>query len=95
MRERTPRVQHEKWAPAPDRRDPVSLILESGRGRIQELLPIRYGRMMVSPFTFYRGTADIMAADLAPMPVSGLHAQNLRRLSSDEPGWVRYSRAPG
>jgi uncharacterized protein (DUF2252 family) len=75
LRERMPRVQHEKWAPAPDRRDPVSLILESGIGRIQELLPIRYGRMMVSPFTFYRGTAGIMAADLAQMPVSGLHAQ--------------------
>jgi uncharacterized protein (DUF2252 family) len=75
LRKRTPRVQHEKWMPASDRRDPVSLVLESGRGRIHELLPIRYGRMMVSPFTFYRGTADIMAADLAPMPVSGLRAQ--------------------
>ena len=61
-----PRVEHEKWGAAPDRRDPVSLILESGEGRIQELLPIRYGRMAVSPFTFYRGTADIMAADLGP-----------------------------
>ena len=75
LRDRMPRVQHEKWIPASDRRDPVSLVLESGKGRIQELLPIRYGRMMVSPFTFYRGTADIMAADLGPTAVSGLRAQ--------------------
>ena len=60
-----------KWVPAPDRRDPVSLVLESDKGRIQEL-PIRYGRMMVSPFTFYRRTSDIMAADVRPAPVSGL-----------------------
>jgi uncharacterized protein (DUF2252 family) len=75
LRERMPRAQHEKWVPAPNRRDPVSLILETSKGRIQELLPIRYGRMVVSPFTFYRGTADIMAADLGPTPVSGLRAQ--------------------
>ena len=75
LRDRISRMEHEKWTPAPDRRDPVSLILESGEGRIQELLPIRYGRMAVSPFTFYRGTADIMAADLGSMPVSGLRAQ--------------------
>ena len=75
LRDRMPRAEHDKWAPALNRRDPVSLILESGEGRIQELLPIRYGRMAVSPFTFFRGTADIMAADLGPMRASGLRAQ--------------------
>jgi uncharacterized protein (DUF2252 family) len=75
LRQRVPREQHEKWAPAHGRRDPVSMLMESSGGRIPELVPIRYGRMMVSPFTFYRGTADIMAADLGPTPVSSLRAQ--------------------
>jgi uncharacterized protein (DUF2252 family) len=51
------------------------LVIESSKGRIPELIPIRYARMIVSPFTFYRGTANIMAADLASTPVSGLHSQ--------------------
>jgi uncharacterized protein (DUF2252 family) len=70
-----PREQHAEWTPSRKRRDPVELVIESSKGRIPELIPIRYGRMMVSPFTFYRGTANIMAADLAPTPVTGLHAQ--------------------
>jgi len=75
LRRRVPREQHGQWTPARSRRDPVELVIESSKGRIPELIPIRYGRMMVSPFTFYRGTANIMAADLAPTPVSGLPAQ--------------------
>ena len=75
LRRRVPREQHGEWTPARNRRDPVELVIESSKGRIPELIPIRYGRMMVSPFTFYRGTANIMAADLAPTPVSGLQAQ--------------------
>jgi hypothetical protein len=75
LRRRVPREQHAEWTPARSRRDPVELVIESSKGRIPELIPIRYGRMSVSPFTFYRGTANIMAADLAPTPVSGLHAQ--------------------
>ena len=75
LRQRVPREQHGEWTPSRDRRDPVELVIESSKGRIPELIPIRYGRMMVSPFTFYRGTANIMAADLAPTPVSGLRAQ--------------------
>jgi uncharacterized protein (DUF2252 family) len=70
-----PREQHAEWTLSRKRRDPVELVIESSKGRIPELIPIRYGRMMVSPFTFYRGTANIMAADLAPTPVTGLHAQ--------------------
>src|SRR6516162_104462 len=75
LRRQVPRKQHGEWTPARNRRDPVELVIESSKGRIPELIPIRYGRMMVSPFTFYRGTANIMAADLAPTPVSGLQAQ--------------------
>lgn len=75
LRRRVPREQHGEWTPSHNRRDPVELVIESSKGRIPELIPIRYGRMMVSPFTFYRGTANIMAADLASTPVSGLQAQ--------------------
>lgn len=75
LRERLPREQHSQWTRSPKRRDPVEMVTESSKGRIPELIPIRYGRMMVSPFTFYRGTANIMAADLAGTPVSGLRAQ--------------------
>lgn len=75
LRQRLPREEHSQWAPSPRRRDPVEMVTESSKGRIPELIPIRYGRMMVSPFTFYRGTANIMAADLAGTPVTGLQAQ--------------------
>jgi len=75
MRQRVPREKHGEWTLPRERRDPVELVIESSKGRIPELIPIRYGRMMVSPFTFYRGTANIMAADLASTPVSGFHTQ--------------------
>lgn len=75
LRDRVPRQKHAEWSPPKDRRDPVDMVLESSKGRIPELIPIRYGRMMVSPFTFYRGTANIMAADLASTPATGLRAQ--------------------
>src|SRR5260370_19654819 len=75
LRQRVPRQKHGEWTPPRNRRDPVELVIESSQGRIPELVPIRYGRMMVSPFTFYRGAANIMAADLESTPVTGLHAQ--------------------
>lgn len=75
LRERVPREQHGEWSASGRRCDPVDQVIESGQGRLPELLPIRHGRMMVSPFTFYRGTANIMAADLADTPVSGINAQ--------------------
>src|SRR5258706_5308145 len=75
LRDRVPRTSHGEWTPPARRSDPVDLVLESSKGRIPELIPIRYGRMMVSPFTFYRDTADIMAEALAPTPVTGLCAQ--------------------
>ncbi len=74
-RRRTPRSSHEGWAPAPDRADPVALIEEQATTRVQELVPIRHARMLVSPFTFYRGAALLMAADLAGTPTSGITTQ--------------------
>ena len=75
LRQHVAREQHGEWRPARNRRDPVDLVIQSSKGRIPALIPIRNGRMMVSPFTFYRGTANIMAADLARTPASGLQAQ--------------------
>jgi len=66
---------HTKWSPAADRPDPVALLEEQDKTREPDLVPVRHGRMMVSPFTFYRGAAKIMAADLAPTPVAGLDTQ--------------------
>ena len=70
-----PRSSHAGFTPSEQRPDPVALLEEQGTSRVPELVPIRYGRMLVSPFTFYRGAALIMAADLAGTPSSGLYAQ--------------------
>jgi uncharacterized protein (DUF2252 family) len=70
-----PRSVHGEWAPAADRPDPVAILQEQAATRLQELVPIRYGRMLVSPFTFYRGAAAVMAADLAATPDSGIVVQ--------------------
>ena len=70
-----PRAAHGDWAPAADRRDPVELLEEQAASRVPELVPIRYGRMLVSPFTFFRGAAYPMAADLAGAPRTGLEVQ--------------------
>jgi uncharacterized protein (DUF2252 family) len=74
-RQLVPRGSHAGWAPASDRPDPVELLQAQARNRIQELLPIRYGRMMASPFAFLRGSAIVMANDLASTPNSGIQAQ--------------------
>jgi uncharacterized protein (DUF2252 family) len=73
--ERTPPSSHSGWHPAADRPDPVALIEEQDLTREQDLVPVRHGRMAVSAFTFYRGGARIMAADLKDTPVAGLDAQ--------------------
>ena len=70
-----PREAHGGWKPPKDRRDPVELVLESNEGRMPDLVPIRHGRMVQSPFAFFRGTAALMAADLAHTPNSGLRVQ--------------------
>ena len=66
---------HAGWKPAKDRPDPVALLEEQNARREPDLVPVRHGRMMVSPFTFYRGAAKIMAADLAETPRAGLNVQ--------------------
>src|SRR5512147_2862154 len=75
LRDAAPRKVQAEWKPPADRADPIDLLIESSKGRQEELIPIRYGRMMVSPFTFYRGAAKIMAADLAGTPRSGITTQ--------------------
>jgi uncharacterized protein (DUF2252 family) len=70
-----PRSDHEVWEASPARPDPVALLESQAESRVPELVPIRYGRMLVSPFTFYRGAALIMASDLATTPRSGLDVQ--------------------
>lgn len=75
LRRKVPRSSHGEWSSAPDRPDPVRLIEEQNETRLPWLVPVRRARMSVSPFTFYRGTARIMASDLAPTPISGLHVQ--------------------
>jgi uncharacterized protein (DUF2252 family) len=75
-RNEVPRSSHGRWAPPQDRLDPVALLEEQGESRVAELVPIRYGRMLVSPFTFFRGAALIMAADLAATGRSGLNVQS-------------------
>lgn len=71
----TPRSSHAGWNPAANRRSPVAILEAQARTRVPELVPIRYGRMLSSPFGFFRGGAAIMAADLAATPVTGLRAQ--------------------
>ena len=75
VRSEVPRSSLADWEPAPDRRDPIELLEEQARTRVQELVPIRHGRMLVSPFTFYRGGAFLMAADLDASPRTGLTVQ--------------------
>jgi uncharacterized protein (DUF2252 family) len=74
-RDRTPPSSHAKWVPAADRPDLIGLLEEQNATREPDLVPVRHGRMMVSPFTFYRGAAKIMAADLKGTPVAGLGVQ--------------------
>jgi uncharacterized protein (DUF2252 family) len=74
-RKTVPRGAHAIWSPAPRRPDPIAALRGQDAGRLPELVPIRWGRMSVSPFTFYRGAALTMAADLSTTPVSGLRVQ--------------------
>jgi len=72
LRKQVPRTSHGDWKPAADRPDPLSLLQAQDERRIQHLLPIKYGRMLESPFAFLRGSAVVMAADLADSPATGL-----------------------
>ncbi len=75
LRREVPRSAHDTFAPAARRRDPVEILEEQARTRVPELIPVRYERMLASPFTFFRGAAAVMAADLAATPVTGLTVQ--------------------
>ena len=75
LRDSVPRASQGIWKRPKDRHDPLDLLKASDAGRMPELLPIRYGRMLQSPFTFYRGAANVMAADLAGTPSMGTHVQ--------------------
>jgi uncharacterized protein (DUF2252 family) len=74
-REAVSRVSHGDWEPAADRPDPIEVLMASNAGRVEDLIPIRFGRMAVSPFTFLRGSAAVMTADLAALPTTGLQVQ--------------------
>lgn len=75
LRDEVPRRSHASWNPSASRRDPIEILKESNQDRLAELVPIRYGRMLPSPFTFLRGSAGLMAADLATTPTTGLRVQ--------------------
>jgi uncharacterized protein (DUF2252 family) len=75
LRTKAPRTSHGEYAPAADRPDPIGLLEESNRTRVPHLVPIRYGRMSLSPFAYLRGSAGVMASDLANTPVSGIKVQ--------------------
>jgi uncharacterized protein (DUF2252 family) len=75
LRETHPREDHALWRPPESGRDPLAILQASNRGRVPELVPIRYGRMLASPFTFLRGSAALMACDLATTPTTGIHVQ--------------------
>jgi uncharacterized protein (DUF2252 family) len=74
-RAEVPRESHAKWEPSPDRPDPVALLESQGASRVPDLVPVRYGRMMETPFTYYRGAALPMASDLATTPATGMIVQ--------------------
>ena len=75
LREKVPRSSHAEWAAPADRRDPAEVLRDSERGRLPELVPIRYGRMRQSPFAFFRGSAALMAQDLSKTPTTGIRVQ--------------------
>ena len=92
LREKCPRTSHAEWKPPQNRPDPVGLVLKADAGRIPDLLALRHGRMVQSPFTFYRGSALAMAVDLAGTPSTGIRVQcggdshivNFRALATPE-----------
>jgi len=75
LRDKIPREQHGQWKEGKGRTNPINILQQSDAGRMKELVPIRYGRMLQSPLAFYRGAAAVMASDLARTPVTGLKVQ--------------------
>jgi hypothetical protein len=75
LRDKVQRGLHGAWKRGKGEVDPLAILRASDKGRVARLLPIRYGRMLQTPFTFYRGSAAVMAADLAKTPATGIHVQ--------------------
>src|ERR1700689_2315649 len=75
LRKQVPRADHGSWSPARGRPDPVGRLAENNRSRLPDLVPVRYGRMLASPFAFLRGSAVIMADDLAGTPATGVRVR--------------------
>jgi len=75
LRDRVPRDAHAAWRVSADRADPIAILQAADVNRQPELVPLRYGRMLQSPFTFYRGSAGVMASDLAGTPATGIRVQ--------------------
>jgi uncharacterized protein (DUF2252 family) len=75
LRRKVPRSAHSEWSPPAARADPIDILIEQGKNRVQELLPIRYARMSADPFGFLRGAAAVMAADLAHTATTGIRIQ--------------------
>jgi hypothetical protein len=75
LRDSVPRASHAEWKPSATRRDPIDILEASNKDRLPQLVPIRYGRMLASPFTFPRGSAGLMACDLATTPSTGIRVQ--------------------
>jgi uncharacterized protein (DUF2252 family) len=75
LRKQVQQSSHGQWSPTPDRPDPIDILQEQDKGRVQQLIPIKYGRMAASPFAFLRGSAVVMAADLTVTPITSLEVQ--------------------
>src|SRR5438270_10936270 len=75
LRKKAPRSSHGEGTPDPERPDPLSILEESNPGPLENLVPLRYGRMSLPPFAFLRGSAAVIASDLAKTPVSGTPVQ--------------------
>ena len=75
LRDKTPHLAHGEWRAPGNRADPIDILRAADATRVPHLVPLRYGRMLQSPFTFYRGSAAVMAADLAKTPATGIHVQ--------------------
>ena len=75
LREQVPLHEHEVWEPAGNRVDPIDILQSQDAVRLQELIPVRYGRMLASPFSFFRGASAVMAGDLAGTPTTKVNVQ--------------------
>ena len=92
LRREVPRKSLAGWRPSADRPDPVQLIMESHQGRLDWLIPVRVARMVISPYGFLRGTAIVMAEDVARLPATGINPCCLWRLASGQLRLLRLTR---